>query len=117
MNTRAITRHTLSLLTFVLAATGCQKNYINMHNGAPLHMVRVVHNCGNTGVAKVYFDREYRMKGHITGTSHSVMTGYPLRIRLAEGKHSMTVEFNGNVYGRDFRVTGPLELITNCTTR
>jgi hypothetical protein len=113
----ASARHLLALLTLAVVATGCGKNYINMHNGAPLHMVRVVHNCGNTGVAKVYFDREYRMKGHITGTSHSVMTGYPLRIRLAEGKHSMVVEFSGVLYTRDFRVTGPLELITNCASR
>lgn len=101
-------------LAMALSVVGCQKNYINTHNGAPQHEVRVVHNCGNGGIAKVYFDREYAMKGHITATSHSVMRGYPLKIRLAAGNHRMIVEDANQIYSREFRVTGPMEIVSNC---
>jgi hypothetical protein len=94
---------------------GCQKQYINTYNGAPKYDVRIVHNCGAGGVAKVYFDREYRMKGHITATSHSVMRGHPFTIKLAAGNHRMIVEDGTQMYSREFRVTGPLEVVSNCT--
>ncbi len=93
---------------------GCRKQYINMHNGAPQHEVRIIHNCSNA-VATVYFDREYRMKGHITGTSHSVMRGYPLRMRLAAGPHSMVIVDGPRIYSSDYRVTGPLQIESDCT--
>jgi hypothetical protein len=99
----------------LVGATGCQKQYINTYNGAPKHDVRIVHNCGGGGVAKVYFDREYRMKGHITATSHSVMRGHPLTIKLATGNHRMIVEDGRESYSREFRVTGPLEVVSNCS--
>ena len=105
----------LAGMAMVCALSGCKKNYINMHNGAPQYDVRVVHNCDN-GVAKVYFDREYAMRGHITGTSHSVMRGFPLRIKLAAGNHRMVVDDGARIYSRDFRVTGPLEIVSNCQT-
>ena len=101
-------------MTMALGVVGCGKTYINTHNGAPKHEVRVVHNCGNGSIAKVYFDREYAMKGHITATSHSVMRGHPLKIKLAAGNHRMIVEDDRQIYSREFRVTGPLEIVSNC---
>ncbi len=56
------------------------------------------------------------MRSHITGTSHSVMRGYPLRIKLAAGNHRMVVDDGSRIYSRDFRVAGPLELVSNCQT-
>lgn len=96
-----------------VSLAGCRKQYINMYNGAPQHEVRVVHNCSNA-LATVYFDREYRMKGHITGTSHPVMRGYPLRMRLAVGKHSMVIEDGRRIYTSEFRVTGPMQIESEC---
>jgi hypothetical protein len=92
---------------------GCRKQYINMHNGAPQHEVRIVHNCSGA-VANVYFDREYGMRGHITGTSHSVMRGYPLKMRLAAGRHTMVVVDGSRLYTSEFRVTGPLQIESDC---
>jgi hypothetical protein len=99
----------------LVCGTGCRKQYINTYNGATKYDVRIVHNCGAGGVATVYFDREYRMKGHITATSHSVMRGHPLTIKLAAGNHRMIVEDGREIYSREFRVTGPLEVISNCS--
>jgi len=106
-------RRVLTCLATVGCLSGCQKNYLNMHNGAPQHEVRVVHNCSNS-LAKVYFDREYAMKRHITGTSHSVMRSYPLRIKLAAGTHRMIIEDAPLIYAQDFRVAGPMTIESNC---
>jgi hypothetical protein len=106
-------RSVLRCVATVACLSACQKNYLNMHNGAPLHEVRVVHNCSNR-IAKVYFDREYAMKGHITGTSHSILSGYPLRIKLAAGTHRMIIEDAPLIYAQDFRVAGPMTIVNNC---
>jgi hypothetical protein len=110
-------RKTLVAAGLLACLSGCQKQYINTNNGAPKYDVRIVHNCGSGGVATVYFDREYRMKGHITATSHRVMRGHPLTMKLAAGNHRMIVEEGSEMYSREFRVTGPMEVVSNCTYR
>jgi len=46
----------------------------------------------------------------------TLMRGFPLRITLAAGDHRMIVDDGSRIYSRDFRVAGPLELVSNCRT-